>query len=177
MKTRLFLVVLLVIIFFGCERKQSVPVEKRSFAKVIRSPSDYQEPIEHQVFTNGIVIFKKTKDDTGVLVVTDSSFLKLHRELKDDEVMAVKVKPTTVQKINIGDVIDVSGWTTLTGTKENKFYYVIASTVIVTGKTNVEDPNFEKIVAAVATKSDQGWDLINFVIVYTLFNKMLDNGF
>ncbi len=176
MKTKIFLVMFVISLFYGCEQdQQPVHEEKHSFAKVIRNPSDYQQPIGHQTFTGGIVVFKKANDEKGILVVADSSILKLHRELRDDEVIGIKVKPSTVQKINIGDVIDVSGWTTLAETEDSEFYYVIASTVAVVGKVNVEDPDFGKIVAAITAKSNQGWDLMDIILVYAVYNLLFDD--
>ena len=160
------------LLFIGCEQPKR-DVQKpasQPFSEVIRNRMDLVGK-PSRLFTNGIVLYSRAKGDAGVLVLTGESMLAGHAELSDDEVISMRVRPETSKKFSIGSVVSVEGY--VVKDPKSGLCHIKASTITLVGQRDVGDPDFSRIADSVAKKADDGWDVIDIILIYVALDYFL----
>lgn len=177
MKQWLFLVLDLVCIFAimlcHCEI-ETTPAMKVPFTDALKNCPYYSTHSHSFPFSDGVVVFKGQKKNVYVAVVTsnpvpnNNPVPKINAEqLKDNQVIAIKIPSGSYENIKIGDIIEVNGKMKKVNYKSEDIYFIDASSVMVTGVANVDDPDFNRMVKAIKKNEDQEFfdDLLWIAII------------
>lgn len=155
-----FLLVLSMIVA-SCEVK---PPKKVDFNLVIKNPSSYFSH-GYNYFNSGVVVFHQQKEGVSVIVVTSNPIPSLDSQLKDDQVLAIKIPSTYYDKTKLGDVIDAKGHLDKATHESRDIYFVDASDVTVTGQQNVKDTDFQTMVNIIKEKENDD-DFFPFSVIW-----------
>ena len=170
----------IVVVFFfnitACAIEPQSPPKVFSFAQVMKDAKAYS--FRRAIFNNGVVVFKKQKDGTSAVVVTEYPFpkVKSKNDLADDQVMAVKLSQNDYQKLQVGTVISVTGYVEKAEKKGKIIYYVDAQQITLCGQANIEDPDFHQLIDIIDQKSkDDDFFVFTMIFLTTMNIIMLMN--
>jgi hypothetical protein len=143
-----------------------LPPAKVSFARAMWNPVAYKQ---RHLFCEGIVVFKKRNRNVSAVVIAPYPFPKVATEgdLKDDQVVAVKLANVNYDKVKIGSIVEIEGWMSEAKKNGKHIFYLEGREVTVKGQEPIADPDFEKLVNIVSQKAEN--NATNFALFFMLY--------